>query len=209
MDFTLDGIGKRYDSHWIIRHLDFTFLPDKIYGVAGANGSGKSTLLRMLSTMVTPTEGKLLWKSQGGEAVELDDIPTQLSYAAPYITPPLEFTLQEMVDYHASFRPLRDDMSSAALLDTCLLADHRGKRLRQLSSGMLQRFLLGLALYTDSRLVLLDEPTSNLDTRYRAWFYEHLESSPPSRITVLASNDDADLAQCSEILSMSSYQHRK
>ena len=202
MDFTLHSLGKRYGPHWIIRHLNHTFHPGHIYGVAGANGSGKSTLLRMLSTMVTPTEGTLQWTDDDGTTLDLDELPTRMSYAAPYITPPLEFSLTEMVRYHSSFRPLRDDQSPDHLLEICLLAEHRDKRLRQLSSGMLQRFLLGLALHSDSIVVLLDEPTSNLDINYRTWFYEQLASSSADRITIVASNDGADLDQCGEILTM-------
>ena len=80
------------------------------------------------------------------------------------------------------------------------LEDARHKFIYQFSSGMKQRLKLGLALYTDSRMILLDEPGTNLDAENTQWYRDEIQSVPGQRLIVIASNQSSEYDFCDEVL---------
>jgi len=202
------GLGKRYQRDWIFRGLTRAFRPGSATAVLGPNGAGKSTLLNTLSGQLLPTEGTLAYVL-AGRPVPVDEVPRHLAYAAPYLDLLEELTLMEQLRFHTRFKPLRPGVSIDDLVGIMYLDGARQRLVREFSSGMKQRLKLGLALYADAPLLLLDEPTTNLDAAGAAWFQEHVRATRAGRTVLLSSNVPAEYAFCDEELVVTDLQLKR
>ncbi len=191
----LDDIGKRYQRQWIFQGVNQHFEKGKSYALLGPNGSGKSTLMQIVSAILSPTVGKVHY-DLAGQNLSADDIYRQLSFSAPYLELVEEFTLLELINFHRSFKPLVQGMSSDQLIQRVELQDARHKQIRNYSSGMKQRVRLGLALLTRSEIVLLDEPTNNLDVRGIDWYRALVQEHRADRLLIIASNQAHEYDFC-------------
>ncbi len=154
------GLGRRFNRHWIFRKLDLELHEGQRLLLCGDNGSGKSTLMRMLAGQLTPSEGSIkLWID--GKEIDSENYYQHLSWSGPYMELYTDLTLSEAIQLHASFRPML--ASAREVLELLQLTDHASKLLKHFSSGMLHRVKVGLAILTRSRLLLLDEATTNMD----------------------------------------------
>jgi ABC-type multidrug transport system ATPase subunit len=201
------GLGKRFQRDWIFRGLTRAFRPGSATAVLGPNGAGKSTLLNTISGQLLPTEGKLAYEL-AGRTVAVEDVPQHLAYAAPYLELLEELTLLELLRFHNSFKVLRPGMTPDKLIDVMYLGNARQQLVREFSSGMKQRLKLGLALYAAAPLLLLDEPTTNLDATGVAWYQEHVQATRAGRTLLLSSNVPAEYAFCDEQLLVTDFQKR-
>jgi ABC-type multidrug transport system ATPase subunit len=200
-----NGLGKRFQRDWIFRGLTRTFRPGSATAVLGPNGAGKSTLLNTISGQLLPTEGTLSY-ALAGRPVPVEEVPRHLAYAAPYLELLEELTLLELLRFHTRFKPLRTGCSIDGLIDLMYLGLARQRLVREFSSGMKQRLKLGLALYADAPLLLLDEPTTNLDATGVAWYQEHVRATRSGRTLLLSSNVPAEYDFCDEQLLVTDFQ---
>lgn len=205
MQITATGLGKRFQRDWIFRGLTRLFRPGSATAVLGPNGAGKSTLLNTISGQLLPTEGELTY-ALGGRPVAVEDLPRYLAYAAPYLELLEELTLLELLQFHTQFKPLQPGVSLDKLIDLMYLENSRHQLVREFSSGMKQRLKLALALYADAPLLLLDEPTTNLDATGVAWYQEHVEATRAGRTVLLSSNVATEYAFCDEVLVVTDFQ---
>ncbi len=207
MEIILNNIAKRYLYDWIFRNIDYHFSSKARYAILGSNGSGKSTLLKILSGHLTPTKGRIQYKIAGQE-IDKEDIYRQLSYASPYIDLIEEFTLSETIQFHRQFKPFRNNLSADDFLSLIQLTKAKNKEVRFFSSGMKQRLKLGLAICSDTSLLLLDEPTATLDEKSVAWFHELLEQYAEDRLIIIASNEERDVTTCQERINILDYKKK-
>ncbi|WP_345123359.1 ABC transporter ATP-binding protein [Hymenobacter antarcticus] len=205
MQITATGLGKRFQRDWIFRGLTHVFHPGSATAVLGPNGAGKSTLLNTFSGQLLPTEGTLAY-SLAGRSLAVEDVPRHLAYAAPYLELLEELTLLEMLQFHTQFKPLRPGINADKLIELMYLEKSRQQLIREFSSGMKQRLKLALALYADAPLLLLDEPTTNLDAAGVAWYHEHAQATRAGRTLLLSSNVPAEYAFCDEQLLVTDFQ---
>lgn len=205
MQITATGLGKRFQRDWIFRGLTHVFRPGSATAVLGPNGAGKSTLLNTFSGQLLTTEGTLTY-SLTGRPLAVEDVPRHLAYAAPYLELLEELTLLEMLQFHTQFKPLRPGVTPNRLIDIMYLEKARHQLVRAFSSGMKQRLKLGLALYAAAPLLLLDEPTTNLDTTGVAWYQEHVQATRAGRTLLLSSNVPAEYSFCDEQLMVTDFQ---
>ncbi|KAA3439467.1 ABC transporter ATP-binding protein [Rufibacter hautae] len=206
MQIKLSSLGKRYNYEWIFRNLSYEFVSGKAYAVLGHNGSGKSTLLSILSGFQLPTEGSVSY-SVANKALPVEELYRYLSMAAPYQDLLEEFTLEEMIQFHTRFKQLRS-ITPQQLPDLLQLQAAKHKLVRDFSSGMRQRLKLGLALYSDTPLLLLDEPTTNLDQAGVAWYLEHLERNRQNRLVIIGSNVPHEYSFCDEQLPINEFHYK-
>lgn len=205
MKITLQDIGRRYNREWIFRHLDYTFCFGKKYAILGANGSGKSTLLKVLTGSLTPSEGSITYLQETVE-VPVEQIFHHIAIAAPYVELIEEFTLSEMIDFHFRFKRYKTGFDREALISLLGLASSRNKELRHFSSGMKQRVKLILACCSDSSIVFLDEPTSNLDESGERWYLALVEQTiDADRLLIVCSNQEKEYSFCDEQIIISDY----
>jgi ABC-type multidrug transport system ATPase subunit len=195
MDIHLQGVSKRYRNEWIFKNLTCHLEAGTRQAIIGPNGSGKSTLLKILSGHLTPTRGSAVFSEQGS-AVQAGDVYCKVSIAAPYIELIEEFSLLEAIRFHTKFKPLSGKMSAADLISLTGLGSSRHKEVRHFSSGMKQRLKLALALCSESPLVLLDEPTTNLDRQGAQWYLDLVRQFGQGKLLVVASNVTADYDFC-------------
>ena len=201
----LQDIGKRYRLEWIFRGLTYTLRSGERYALLGPNGSGKSTLLKVLSGHLSPSRGAVLFEKNGDATIPPDDIYRHISYAAPYIELIEEFTLEEAMRFHAGLKPLLPGMTLTRLYDLMALPRARSKELRFFSSGMKQRVKLALAVCSDTPVLLLDEPATNLDVQGVEWYKNLIQEFAADRLVVIASNDPHDAEFCPVHLNVLDY----
>nr|WP_262905246.1 ABC transporter ATP-binding protein [Hymenobacter nitidus] len=197
-------MGKRFSREWIFRGLNHVFQPGTATAVLGPNGSGKSTLLNTLSGQILPTEGTLAYSFRS-QPVPVEDVPRRLAYCAPYLELIEELTLTELLHFHTRFKPLRPGMTPPRLIELMYLEKSRHKMVRDFSSGMKQRLKLALALYADSPLLLLDEPTTNLDRTGVAWYLEHVAATVAGRLVIVSSNVPEEYSFCQQQLNVTDF----
>ena len=200
-------LGRRYGRQWIFKSLSHDFRPGTATAVLGPNGAGKSTLLSILAGQLLPTSGQVRY-TLGGRPLPVAEVPRQLAYCAPYLDLPEELTLLELLAFHTRLKPLQAGITPAKLVDIIYLQKARHQPVREFSSGMKQRLKLGLALYAAAPLLLLDEPTTNLDATGAAWYQEHVAQvrQEPNRLVIVSSNVPAEYAFCEAQVRITDYQ---
>eukprot|EP01136_Pigoraptor_vietnamica_P033068 Opistho-1_new@95582 len=99
----------------------------------------------------------------GDKTLEVDSFYQHISITAPYLELIEDYTLSELLAFHIKFKPLRDGLSISQFIDFIELPQAKNKEIKYFSSGMKQRVKLGLSFLSDCEILMLDEPTSNLD----------------------------------------------
>lgn len=204
MKITLRNIGRRFNRDWIFRNIDYTFSAGQSYAVLGPNGSGKSTLLQVLNGSLAPSAGELSY-FLGDLPVEIDSVFQHVSLAAPYLELIEEFTMDEMTEFHFKFKSYRPGMDKDAVVSLLNLQGGRNKMIKYFSSGMKQRLKLALAFCSDTPMLMLDEPTSNLDSQGVDWYLGLVEQFAADRLTIICSNQHQEYSFCKQQLNISDY----
>lgn len=204
-----NNLGKKFGREWIFRDLTYTIAAGQKLVVLGSNGSGKSTFLQVLSGFVTANEGDLRYSlsGTGGEKIiPVEKIREQLAFASPYLQLIEEFTLAELIAHTRIYKRFVDDQPISGILDALELTGAKDKPVRQFSSGMKQRLKLGLAILSDTPLLLLDEPVSNLDREAIAWYKALILKHAAHRTVIVCSNAIGDeYSFCDTELTITSY----
>ncbi len=202
MEIRIDGLSKRYSRRWVFRHLSFHITAGTQVAISGPNGSGKSTLLRIVAGALPASEGTVHYVKQGS-AVPESEVFHHITFAAPYVDLIEEMSLSEAWHFHRRFRKFYPEADHfQAFLNGMEHAFDPKTHIQSLSSGMKQRVRLALALFSISDVILLDEPTSNLDVSGVQWFHRTLEAFQKDRTVVIASNLREDLAACTEEIAL-------
>ncbi len=188
MRIKLNQISKRFKNEKVLQNLTFEFESNNIYVITGSNGSGKSTLLQLISGKISPTEGNVLMYDDMYKLVELNAYYKNISYAAPYIELIEELTVNEMINFHFKFKKKHISLNAETIAEFGL-QPHLAKYISDLSSGLKQRIKLMLILYSDTKILLLDEPCSNLDAAGRALYKNKLQNLIADKLVLIASND--------------------
>ncbi len=204
LTITAEQLGKKYRKEWIFRRVDLTLTAGTSYTFVGPNGSGKSTLLQLLAGSLPLTEGKLAYV-KNGHAIEPDDWFRHVSLAAPYLELIEELSLDELLTFHQTFKPFKAGLTTEAIADRLLLAHARHKEIKYFSSGMKQRVKLGLAFFADSPVVILDEPTSNLDRQGAAWYHEQVRQLGSDQLLLIGSNQPEEYDFCPNVLDVTQW----
>lgn len=204
MQLTAWQLGKKYRREWIFRHVDLVFTAGNSYTFVGPNGSGKSTLLQLLAGSLPASEGKLTY-SQNGKIVEPDNWFRQVVVAAPYLELIEELTLLELLEFHQQFKPFKTGLSVDIIIERLLLTSARAKEIRYFSSGMKQRVKLGLAFFSDASVVILDEPTSNLDAQGVAWYRAEVLQLAANQLLLIGSNQPAEYDFCPNVFDVTQW----
>ena len=205
MQVSLQNAGKRFNRDWIFRHVNLTFLPGRSYAITGPNGSGKSTLLQLLAGALQPTEGSVTYSDTSGNTIPDIDMYNHVSLAAPYLELIEELTALEMIAFHSKFKVFRESPDN--ILKTTGLEAAAAKPIKYFSSGMKQRLKLALAFFSQSDILLLDEPLTNLDAAGAA-LYDHLiVRDQQQRILIISSNEKKEYAFCSDTINILDLKH--
>jgi len=203
MKILAEHIEKKFRQELVIKQFNYTFLAGNSYAITGPNGSGKSTLLKLLSQFSLPTQGQIQFLNKD-IIISPDDAFKYISFVAPYTELIEEFSPSELIDFlkKSFFLPIHFDIE--AFEEFSELKTSRTKIIKNYSSGMRQKVKLSLAMASLRPILLLDEPTSNLDEKAKYWFEKTLKSQH-EKLIILASNEPEEIKQCSHTLSILDY----
>lgn len=203
MNITLQNVGRRFNKEWIFRNLSTEFSSGNSYAILGPNGSGKSTLLSVLTGSLSPSEGEISFSDT--KEISVENIYKYISLAAPYLELVETFTLKESIDFHFKFKNFASGLDSKKLITILGLEKAANKEIKYFSSGMKQRTKLALACCTDTPILFLDEPTSNLDVQGISWYRELIENFGKDRLTIIGSNQIQEYDFCTNQIQISDY----
>lgn len=204
----LEQVAKRYRYEWVFQQVNIHLESGRRYALTGPNGSGKSTLMRILSGHLSPSRGAIRFY-RGDRRLDGNEVYRELSFAAPYIELIEEFTLEEAIDFHRRFKPLREGLDTAALIRLLGFQQARTKPVRFFSSGMKQRLKLALAVCSQTPLLLLDEPSTNLDEQGIRWYLDLVARYGADRLIVVASNVAVDYQFCDQTIDVMQYKKKR
>lgn len=193
----LTALSKRYQFEWIFKSLNIELSADKSYAIIGPNGSGKSTLLQVIAGSMPASEGQIKYLIDQKEVTE-ENIYQYVAYAAPYLELIEEFTLAETLDFHFKFKQAQSSINIKDIPRIAYLEDAIDRPIKQFSSGMKQRVKLCLSILSNSPILLLDEPTANLDAEGTSWYQELIKKYRENRLVIVASNELREYDFCEE-----------
>jgi ABC-type multidrug transport system ATPase subunit len=216
MKITLTDVGKRFNRDWIFRHINYEFTNGNSYAIIGPNGSGKSTLLQVVAGAVAQSEGKIectliddrsSMTDSGSNIVHhtSDIVHSYISIATPYLEVIEEMTLVEFLSFHSTFKPFITGMDIQKISSEVGLEKSVHKQIRYFSSGMKQRVKLAQAFFSDTSVLLLDEPCTNLDEEGTALYHHLVKNYSSNRIVIISSNDKQEYDFCKERLNILGY----
>ena len=204
MRIELRNVGKRYNRDWVFKNLSYTFISGTKYAITGPNGSGKSTLLQVIIGSASIHQGSIIYHS-AQKNLPVSKVASEFSFAAPYIDLIEEMTLSEFLGFHGRMKGWIPGVKISDLVRDINLQYAMSKQLRYFSSGMLQRVKLLTAFCSNVEVILLDEPTSNLDDEGKNDYKRLLNKFGDKRLLIIASNDKSEYECCKEIIDLSDY----
>ncbi len=178
-----NGLSKRYGSFRALDDVSFEVRRGEVVGFLGPNGAGKSTTMRILTCFIAPTAG--VAKVRGHDV--FDDtlaVRASLGYLPQRAPLYLEMTVFEYLEFAAKLR-----QRARSVVEVCGLAQSLSKEIRTLSHGYRQRVGLAQALIHDPPILILDEPTSDLDPNEKAEFLSYLKQIGKDRTVLLSTHN--------------------
>ncbi|QGP93843.1 putative siderophore transport system ATP-binding protein YusV [Neomoorella glycerini] len=200
MKLAVDGLSFNYDSQPVLNEVTLTIDPGEIVTIIGPNGSGKSTFLRCLARILLPARGVIYLDGRNITNLSGRALAMLLGYVPQEGTKVFPLTVYEAVllgrrPYITWAVGQRDRQVVEEILRFLQLEPLAGKTLGNLSGGEKQRVMIARALAQEPRVILLDEPTSNLDIRHQLEVLGILEFLAwKKRMTVLMVLHDLNLA---------------
>lgn len=190
----INNVSKKYGSFCALKEINLEF-SNGVYALLAPNGAGKTTLIKLLTTLIFPTSGEILYK--GTDIVSLDSeyrdiigyLPQDFGYYRNYT--PTKFLL-----YLAALKGIkREDAVERVkeLLKIVSLEDVANKKMKGFSGGMIQRVGIAQALLNDPKILILDEPTAGLDPKERVRFRNLLSDLSRDRIVIISTHIVSDI----------------
>lgn len=206
MTISLSNTGKRYNREWIFRHCNYSFNSGKSYAITGPNGSGKSTLLQVIAGATLHNEGTIEYNNgTAGQLITNEQHYANISIAAPYLELIEEMTSKEMLVFHSKFKPLIQSLPIEDMLQLVGLENAINKQIRYFSSGMKQRLKLAQAFFSYTPILLLDEPTTNLDADGIALYQTLISNYTKDKLVIVSSNVKQEYDFCEEVIEIGIY----
>jgi len=204
MQIILNGAGKKYNKEWIFKNIDESITTGSPMAVIGPNGSGKSTLMLIISGWTLPSAGSVSY-TYNETNVPPEEFYKSVDFVAPYTELIEELTLEEFLKFHFSFKSLRDGMSVQDVIHKSRLEGNERKFIKHFSSGMKQRLKLAMGIYSASPVLLLDEPTTNLDQENKKWYSEEIKSILGNKVVIIASNQTEEYTFAIDFIKIENY----
>lgn len=199
---TLKNAGHRYGKHIALSDVTLETRPQELLGIIGPNGSGKSTLLKLMAGLLPASEGAVCLDGTDINELRRDAIARRISLAPQSAALPELFTALDIVLMGRTphlgllrYESKGDIAIACNALETTHTAHLAGKYINQLSGGERQRVVIARAIAQEAGVLLLDEPTANLDVNYQVEIMNFLRSLCRDRdMTVVIALHDLNLA---------------
>src|SRR5258708_37673950 len=202
-----NDLTKNFGTFRALDKIHFEVSRGEIVGFLGPNGAGKSTTMRILTCFISPTSGTVRVNGHDvfDEPLKVRECLGYLPQRAPLY---LEMSVLEYLRFAADLRHLEPEIfrrRAKSVVEVCGLAQVLGKEIRYLSHGYRQRVGLAQALIHDPPILILDEPTSDLDPNEKAEFLDYLKQIGQERTVLLSTHNLAEVeASCARAIIVSS-----
>jgi ABC-2 type transport system ATP-binding protein len=201
-----NDLSKNFGSFRALDKINFEVSRGEIVGFLGPNGAGKSTTMRILTCFISPTAGTARVNGH-----DVFDEPLQVRESLGYLPQRaplyLEMSVLEYLRFAADLRHLDEStfkQRAKSVVEVCGLAQVLGKEIKYLSHGYRQRVGLAQALIHDPPILILDEPTSDLDPNEKAEFLDYLKQIGEHRTVMLSTHNLAEVeASCARAIIVS------
>ncbi len=188
----IDGVSKQYGTRWVLRDIHADLHSGDALLITGHNGAGKSTLLRLLAGLQRPSGGTMTYTFNSA-ALEPSAARSFLALVGPDVQLYRELTAIEHLHFINDVRGAgQSDAEQRSLLGRVGLSGSEDKLVGSFSSGMQQRLRYALAMMVEPAVLLLDEPTTNLDAAGIALVDQVVADQRERGITIIATNDRRD-----------------
>jgi len=198
MRLIIDRVSKSFQSRNVLRSISAEVRDGQLLGIVGPNGSGKSTLVKIVASLIRPSQGRVEFEIDG-KSIAGSDIRPYIGMVSPEL-----FLYDELTAFeNARFLALMGGVQlseSRGLFDEFGIGGREHDLVRSFSSGMKQRLKLLIAMQRKPAIMLLDEPTSNLDDSGKALVRKLVDSR--EGITVMASNDRTEVQDAAVIIDL-------
>ncbi|MFM9943639.1 MAG: ATP-binding cassette domain-containing protein [Bacteroidia bacterium] len=184
VELHIENLSKKFGSQPILKSINLKIYSNEKIAILGANGSGKSTLLKIMAGFLYFDKGKVTWEIDG-KIIENPDF----SFSSPYLDLFEHLSLGEHIAFHFDQKNTYTHLSLDEIIGLGNLENYKKKQIRQLSSGVKQRFKNVLAIFTDADVLFLDEPCSNLDEENIKLYQNLVKDYTKDRMVIIASNN--------------------
>ncbi|HWG92741.1 MAG TPA: ABC transporter ATP-binding protein, partial [Mycobacteriales bacterium] len=165
----LEALDKTYDGGVrVVEGLDLDVAPGELVALLGPSGCGKTTTLKIVAGLLAPTSGDVLFDGVSVVGSPAERRPVAMVFQKPLLFP--HMTVEQNVGFGLRVRGVRGAQARrrvGELLDLVRLPGYEKRRVGELSGGQEQRVSLARALVVEPRVLLLDEPLSQLDAALR------------------------------------------
>jgi ABC-2 type transport system ATP-binding protein len=190
------NLTKRYESFVAVDRISFDVHRGEVVGFLGPNGAGKSTTMRILTCFISATDGEA--KVHGFDVFEEPlEVRKRIGYLPQRAPLYQEMTVSEYLDFCADMRQLPSGearkKAKRRVVEVCGMRSFYGKEIRALSHGQRQRVGLGQALLHDPPLLILDEPTADLDPNEKREFLTYVRDIGATRTVILSTHNIAEV----------------
>jgi len=198
----VENLQFYYGTSLILDEITFSVSPGSICGLLGPNGSGKTTLLKCINGILKPAKGRIEVNNVSLEQLDRQEIAKNMSVVPQQTYTVFPFKVVDMVVMGRSpvlemwQKPTLSDRADAVKLLTELSIGHLAeRRFNEISGGERQMVLLARAIFQDTKIMLLDEPTSHLDLKNQVKIMDLVRSVAVDRgITTIMTLHDPNLA---------------
>lgn len=190
----VNNLSKSFGNFSVLEDINLEF-KNGVYGLLAPNGAGKTTLIKLLTTLIFPSKGEIIY--DGVDIVALDDgyrellgyLPQDFGYYKNYS--PKQFLL-----YLSALKGMEKSKATETideLLELVALKDVANKKMRKFSGGMIQRVGIAQALLNNPKVIILDEPTAGLDPKERVRFRNIISELSRDRIIIISTHIVSDI----------------
>lgn len=190
----VNNLSKSFGEFSVLKDINLEF-KNGVYGLLAPNGAGKTTLIKLLTTLIFPSKGEILY--DGVDIVALDDgyrdvlgyLPQDFGYYKNYS--PKEFLL-----YLSALKGIEKSKAIEIideLLELVALKEVANKKMRKFSGGMIQRVGIAQALLNNPKVLILDEPTAGLDPKERVRFRNIISELSRDKIIIISTHIVSDI----------------
>lgn len=190
----VNQVTKKYKNYVALEEINLEF-NNGVYALLAPNGAGKTTLIKMLTTLLFPSKGEILW--EGNEIQGLGEkyraiigyLPQQFGYYK-------NDTPRQFLSYLAALKGMGKNQAMEEIRDLLIdvgLGDVMDQKMRKFSGGMIQRVGIAQALLNNPKIIILDEPTAGLDPKERVRFRNMISRLSKDRIVILSTHIVSDI----------------
>ncbi len=191
---SINNVSKSYGKYSVLENINLEFT-NGVYGLLGPNGAGKTTLIKMLTTLLSPNEGEILY--DGTEISKLaEDYRDILGYLPQNFGYYKNYSPTKYLLYLATLKGIDSHLAKTKITELLKLVDLynvKDNKMKKFSGGMIQRVGIAQAMINDPEIIILDEPTAGLDPKERVRFRNLISELSREKIVILSTHIVSDL----------------